>query len=303
MIMQTTTETFGKNIEVKTYFKPGKYIDDLQMQSLYRDILRINQLKESPLQHKLIAASTPLDEVKEIYSNMLVAVVLVKKEAVGFLLTPILAEAPEPIAHGGLTVIAKNHGSNLLGLMTLCNIKVLHNHYSKLYTSNISSTPSIIEVYTKFMRNVWPEPDANLIKAPSRYKKVFDTLIDKYVMEFFEDPENIIVDRKRFVIRTSSKKMGFNTNLRELSRSSKYKYFSFCFTWLDYEKEEDLVQIGMIDWWIGLKTKLIILFLRYWYFPNLDRRLKLSKNPNPIPMEQSMPKSNNVRNIKHVSQR
>lgn len=301
--MTTTTEKFGENIEIKMFFKPGEYLDDIQMQALYNDLLSINRAKSTPLQHELIKESRPYAEVKEIYSSILVAMVLVKNEAVGFLLTPVLAEKPRAIAHGGLTVIAKNHGSNLLGLLTLCNINTLYDRYSKLYLTNISSTPSIIEVYTKFTRNVWPEPDADLIKSPRGYREVFDTLLNEYVLKFFEDPESIVADRKRFVIRTSSQKMGFNTNMRELSRSVKYKYLSFCFTWLDYDKEEDLVQVGVVDWLIGLKVKAMILYLKYWVFPRKDGAFAQAEPSAPLPAEQTVAESSKVKEVKQANQR
>ncbi|MFK7825252.1 MAG: hypothetical protein AB8G05_13950 [Oligoflexales bacterium] len=71
--MQTSTDKFGKNIVVKTFFKPGEFLDDIQMQALYKDLLRINLSKESPIQHQLITENRPFNEVKEIYSNILVA--------------------------------------------------------------------------------------------------------------------------------------------------------------------------------------------------------------------------------------
>ena len=299
--MQTQSKKFGKTIEVKTFFKPGEYLDDIQMKALYKDLVQINQAKETPLQHKLILENRSIDEIKEIYASILVAIIFVQDEAVGFLLTPILAESPQPIAHGGLTVIAKNCGINLLGLLTLCNANVLYERYSRIYVTNISSTPSIIEASAKFSRKVWPDPDADLIKPPRAYREVFDTLINKYVLKFFEDPETVVADRKRFVIRSNSRKMGFNTNMRELSRSVKYKYLSFCFTWLDYELEEDLVQVGVVDWLVGLRNKAMLFYLKYWFFPMKGRKLVRPSKTIPMPLEQTMSKSKKVESIKQAS--
>lgn len=276
--MNIITERFGKRIRTNHYFNPGQVLNDLELKTMFNQLIEINEKKDQPIKHKLIDKTYSLETIRNIYRNVIVGILFVDDSPVGFLISPILLGLELNIVHAGLTVISKNHGDNLLGLLSLGLARVIAMKFKKAYVTNISSTPSILENFAKFTAKTWPDPDAKLTRAPKNYSKVFDILFDTYIYKYFENPDQVLKDKKRFVIQSSSKKMGFNTNLRQLSRSTNFKYLSFCFTWLDYEKEEDLVQIGVIDFMMGLKIKTIFYFLKFVIFPLAERKSARMEN-------------------------
>jgi hypothetical protein len=179
-----------------------------------------------------------------------------KGEPIGFFYNLVLREIPYPVIHAGLVMITKNSGHDLIGypysFMTYLQFQKFGTHF---YTS-ISSTPSIVGVFSDSFTDVWPSYKANQIKPPSKeYREILDLLDEKYIRKYFGDCGHEI-DKKRFVLKSPSKEMGFETNLKQLSRYHKPEANYFCMYWLDYSKGEDLIQVGRVDLAAILKIKL-----------------------------------------------
>jgi hypothetical protein len=250
------------------YFNPGKHLSDAELGDLHKTILNINDQAKSPLEHKLLDQSADMIELRGRYSSMIVCVIKVDGVDSGFLLSPLLQLGSRWIVHAGLVMINHNKGSNLLALAGTGTAKLAYERLGTYYSTNISSTPSIIENFTIMTAECWPGPQANLIRPPQHYREIAHALVNRYVKKYFPNPEAIQFDEKRFVLRSDSRNMGFSTDFRQVSKSSSFLYLNFCFCWLDYHKEEDLLQVGVID---GKVIKKMMLW-RFLY------ALKLSKS-------------------------
>lgn len=251
------------------YFNPGQYLTDAELLDLHKTILGINEHAKSPIDHKLLDKSPDMAELRERYSSMIVCIIRVEGADSGFLLSPLLQLGTRWIVHAGLVMINQNRGSNLLALAGTATAKLAYNRLGDVYSTNISSTPSIIENFTIMTSACWPGPQANLIRPPQGYREVAFALVNRYVKKYFPNPEAIHFDEKRFVLRSESRNMGFNTDFRQVSKSSSFLYLNFCFCWLDYHKEEDLIQVGMIDRKLIRKINL----WRFLYALKLSRKI------------------------------
>lgn len=237
---------FGED-EFFHYFNPGKHLSEKQLRAMHEAILGINRNARQPIEHKLLEELPSLPALQERYASMIVCLVKVGGRDSGFLLSPIFKAGKKTVIHAGLVIINHNKGSNLLALMGSRTVSLAFEKMGRIYSTNISSTPAIIEAFTMLSTQCWPTPKSNLIRAPHAYTEVAQALVDQYVRNFFPDPESVVFDDRRFVLHSESRKMGFNTEFRQISRSSSFEYLNFCFTWLDYNKEEDLLQVGVID--------------------------------------------------------
>lgn len=229
------------------YFNPGVSLTDDKLRELHQTILNINRNAKVPLNHKLLEEVADIAILRERYSSMIVCLIKVDDIDSGFLISPILQNRNLKLIHAGLVMINHNRGTNLLALAGSGTVSLAYKKLGTIYSTNISSTPAIIEAYSMLTSNCWPTPKANLIRAPQGYLEVAQTLFHDYVKKYFPNPENVTFDPRRFVIHSDSRKMGFNTDFRQISRSSSFEFLNFCFTWIDYDKEEDLLQVGVID--------------------------------------------------------
>lgn len=160
------------------------------------------------------------------------------------------------VVHAGLVMINHNSGSNLIARASTGTAVLAYRKLGFYFSTNISSTPSIVEAFSNITHKAWPSPKMQLIKPPRGYRQVAESLVDNYVRHNFMAGDQVEFDARRFVLRSSSQKMGFHTNIRQISRPTDFQFMNFCFIWLDYEKEEDMVQVGVVDWPTYCKIKL-----------------------------------------------
>jgi hypothetical protein len=151
-------------------------------------------------------------------------------------------------------MIAKNDGVDLMNASYIHLVHMQHRKYGKYFYTNISATPSIVGSFGDMVSNVWPYYRSNLLKPPSKeYLGVLSLLYREYISRYFPD-EGIEIDSKRFVMRSPSKQMGFEQDLRKLSRHYSFQANLFCSYWLDYTKGEDMIQVGRVDFKCLLRT-------------------------------------------------
>jgi hypothetical protein len=176
-----------------------------------------------------------------------------RKEPIGFFYNVILQESGIPVIHAGLVMISKNTGLDLLARPYVYMALLQRKKYGSFYFTNISSTPSIVGTFAELFTEVWPSHKSkSLVKPPhSDYKNVVKLLYNSYILPYFPE-QNLGLDLKRFTITSSSNAMGFDTNLRNLSRHSSLGANIFCNFWIDYTKGEDLIQVG----WVGKRCTL-----------------------------------------------
>ncbi len=208
-------------------------------------LLKVNAIN-TPIYYKLLDPEIPFSEFRERSKHFLIALSHLGGEPASLSVMPILKKGNTTLIHAGLLKIARNTGIDLMTAPFLSSLVLLYEKYGEYYLSNISSTPSIIEVVTKWVPNSWPSPIVNNKAPPRDYVPLLDFLYKEYLTDYWLNPDKIEIDKKRFVIRSTSKEMGYNTNFRELSRAVDFQFNAFCYVWVDYSKEEDIIQIGKV---------------------------------------------------------
>ena len=251
----TYIDRFGPTT-TRHYFNPGCYLDDMSLKQIHQELLRVNDQAKNSVEHKLLQADDNVEQIRAKFSSMVVGILYKDNDVpIGFLISPIIKQDKLTVIHAGLVVIAENNGTNLIALATAGLAKIIFRKYRRAYTTNISATPRIIENFSRFTVKGWPTQEANQIKPPLRvYTKVAHALVNGYVKKYFHNPESVIFDEKRFVLSSDTDEMGFEKNFHKLPRATSHAVNSFVLTWIDTEKGEDILQVGVFNFWVAFKT-------------------------------------------------
>lgn len=235
------------DVEMIHYFMPGRDLDDISLKNLHNSLIRINEESGANVVNKMLDKGLTLENIRAHLKNTVVAIGTVSDMPVGFLISPILSSLNgKSIVHAGLIVISKNPGADFSSLMGYGNYCLAYEELGDFFATNITSTPSIVESFEAMVPGSWPSPDVDLKVAPKLYKEVVKTLKEKYMDHYFPDPNKIEVNYKRFILTSNSQDMGFTTDFHKISRSNNLKFMTFCHTWVNYNKEEDLIQVGEV---------------------------------------------------------
>lgn len=245
-------------IEVHHIYRPGEVLDEVSLKKMHNELVRINEKSGANVANKMLEKTLSLDEIRVHYKNVVLAMLYNNQEPWAFLISPLLSSTTKPILHAGLIIAQSNPGVDLISLLAIGSFQITYKNVGNFYSTNISSTPSIIESMTHLIPDVWPSPDVELKVVPKGYKEVVKILKEDYMDKYFPNPEKLEVNYKRFTLTSNSQEMGFVTDFYKISRSSDFKYLSFCRTWIDYSKEEDIIQVGEINFYKNLRMSFLL---------------------------------------------
>ena len=246
--------------EIEYFMQPGKDLSNQALTELRGDMNSVAALAGKKFNYGIFDANKSEEEHREFLATANICLIKDEGEAIGFFYNIVLREAGVPIIHAGLVVIAKNRGHNLMAHCYTWMAIIQFRKFGFHYYTNISSTPLILGTFADSVANVWPSYKANQHKPPTKeYVKVLDVLDTQYIQKHFK-ADNCVIDRKRFVLQSPSVEMGFETNMKKLSRYSKPEANYFCMFWLDYSKGEDLIQIGVIKLSMILGLLALVMF-------------------------------------------
>jgi hypothetical protein len=233
--------------ELQYWFQPGLWAEEELLEALMLDARAVNRLSGKDLSYGIFDPSHTNLSLKELLSSMNLCIIYEKGEPMGLFYNLVLALTPRVVIHAGLVMIGRNTGVDLIGYPYSYMTILQYQKYGTYVYTNISSTPSIVGVFSDSFSNVWPNYKGNQLKPPHAwYRSVLDILEAGYIRKYFKG-EVIEIDRKRFVMSSHSQKMGFQTSLKKLSRYRKPQVNYFCMYWLDYSAGEDLIQVGLCD--------------------------------------------------------
>ena len=252
---------FGE-YETVHYFRPGKNLDDVSLKRLHTSLVKTNEQSGSNIVNKMLDKTLPLEKIREYLGNTIIGLSLKNNEVYGFLISPILKTEKKLVFHGGLIIIGQNPGVNFVSLLASGNLLMAYEKLGSFYTTNISSTPSIVESFSTLIPGSWPSPDGSQKTPPKGFREVVKILKEEYMDKYFPDSEKLSVDYKRFVLTSNSQEMGFTTDFYKISRADKFKYNLFCHTWINYEKEEDLVQVARMNLLKYIRARFIFYLLK-----------------------------------------
>lgn len=242
--------------DLEYYLQPGKWMTLEEMETLRNQLIAVNVKSGKNLNYGILDVNLSAAERQDFFDSANICLMKEHEEPIGFFFNLVLAETPRPVLHAGLVMVAKNSGHDLIGYPYSFMTYLQYLEFGPHYYTSISSTPSIVGVFSDSFTDVWPSYKANQIKPPSKeYRKILELLEEKYIRKYFKT-EELEVDKKRFVLKSSSKEMGFETNLTKLSRYHKPEANYFCMYWLDYSQGEDLIQVGKVDLTAILKIRL-----------------------------------------------
>lgn len=245
-------------IEVRHLYRPGACLDDLELKRIHNDLVKVNENSGANVVNKMLDKNLNMEGIKKHFSNVILALLSRDGEMWSFVISPLLRSADLPVIHSGLIVALKNPGVDIISLLAMGNLQLGYRNVKSFYTTNISSTPSIIESFVYMVPGAWPNPDMELKVIPEGYKEVVKILKEDYMDQYFPNPEKLIVNYKRFTLTSNSQEMGFVTDFYKISRSNNFKYLSFCRTWIDYSNEEDIIQVGKIDFWKNMRLSFLL---------------------------------------------
>ncbi len=250
------------NIISKHYLNPGKNLSDLELIKLYNSMIQVNTTKNQNVDNLYLKKGHSLSELRVIYNNCIITLLSDQESPFGFLVSPILKTQNGHLLHAGLIIFSRNPGGDFLQLVTLENFTMAYRSYGKILVTNITSTPSIIEVFSNTVNRAWPSPKMNTKICPKEYRNAIVNLKEQYMDRYFPEDSKVEINSKRFTMTSNSNDMGFSTNYYELSRATKYIYQSFCKTWINYDKSEDVIQVGEINLFTYINQILKLIFLK-----------------------------------------
>ncbi len=259
--MKAVTKKFHE-YQFEYHIQPGKWMSEQNQNQLKEQLMQVNSSSGKNLNYGIFDPSLSADAQREFFTTSNICIIKEKQVPVGFFYNVILSETPVPAIHAGLVMLARNSGHDLLSASYAYMTYLQYRKFGSYFYTNISSTPSIVGVFSDTFSEVWPSYKANQIKPPSKqYLRILEVLEEKYIKKYFQ-ASDLKVDKKRFVLKSDSQSMGFETDLKKLSRYSKPESNYFCMYWLDYSKGEDLIQVGKVRWGSVLKLNLFVAYQR-----------------------------------------
>lgn len=227
------------------YYRPGLWASSEEIENIEKRINIVNKESNKNFSYGIFDPKNK----KDFYDNSMICILEFDGHPAGFFYNVIIDFIEDKkIVHQGLVLISKNMGQNLLYYPYVKSNLLIKEQIGDFYITSISSVPSIIgEIYNIF-DNVWPSPYTDLIKPNDvYYTKAAETVFFNYVKKFFPFSEEIFFNKRRFVIESKAKEMGFERDVRSLSRDSRLEVNLFCQFWIDYSKNEDIIQVGLFN--------------------------------------------------------
>lgn len=279
-----------KGFKVLCFVCPGKTLSNEQLSKFHGDLVFINESSNANIDNKMLNKKLNLIDIKNYFQNVIVSIFYMNETPCAFSLSPFLSRDNLKVFHIGLTIVAKNPGLNLGGFLGVVNAKAAYENFGRVYLTNISSTPSLIESFSNALGNAYPSPNCSLKSRPKHYRNVVKILKEEYMDKCFPDQSKLQIDYKRFVLISNSSEMGFKTSFHDTSFADSMEFNNFCKTWINYEREEDLIQVGELRRWQYLKMSIGLYLMKFMARRKLQKYLKSQVLPERE-IEEKWPKA------------
>lgn len=238
-----------QNYKITYYLFPGINEPPSELRKIHKKLLFMNKESGKNFKYGIFDPKTSFKEKVNFYKKIIVAIYETPQgELAGFFYNFHIEENNKDLLHQGLVVIYKNSGLDLLMAPYLYSNILFYDYLKKdYYVSNISAVPSIIGIVSEIFDNVWPSFYSKDQRFPPNedYKFFANKLYESYVQTYF--PDGTVFDKKRFVLKSPLKEMGFGLEIRDLPRHKDINHIIFSFYWIDLNKGEDIVQIGVMS--------------------------------------------------------
>lgn len=160
---------------------------------------------------------------------------------------------PEPteVLHLGLVMVDPGERSKHLSWVLYgltCFLLFFRKQFRPLWISNVTQVPAVVGMVTEMFSDVWPTPKANTARRTLTHLLLARRIMENHRAVFGVGPEAGF-DEDRFVI-TNAYTGGSDDLKKTFAVAAKHRdadYNAFCETRLDYDRGDDLIQLGRID--------------------------------------------------------
>ncbi len=249
--MDVTVNT-GSDFQTRIIEKPGLWMTDKELAKLSGDLRGIaNQtLADGELSYGVFAENS-----HELNHTI---ITLVKRKSdnrpVAFnalvIFDLLLAEKPTTVLHLGLAMVSPDERSRglswiLYGLT--CMLWFVRNQFRPVWISNVTQVPSVFGLVSQTFSEVFPTPEK------SGHRTLKHLLIARLIMaghrQNFGVGDDAEFDEDRFIITNAY--TGGSDHLKktyeEAPKHRETKFNDFCNQHLNYDRGDDVLQIGKID--------------------------------------------------------
>lgn len=234
--------------------RPGLWMDETELANLTRDLRAIvDTLGIGGLYYGVAEGK------KETFDNAVITLVYdgPTKRPVAFnaltLMNCTLRGENVTVVHLGLIVIDPNYRAKglswiLYGLTTF--LLFMKNRFRPVWISNVTQVPAIIGMVAEGFSNVFPNPSIGSVRRSYDHLVLAREILSKYRAVFGVGAEAKF-DEERFVIEDAY--TGGSDNLKKtFDQAPKHRnqiYNEFANSRLDYDRGDDILQIGYMDVW------------------------------------------------------
>lgn len=240
----------GRDRVVRIMERPGRWMSDEQLAALSNDLKQVaaKTLDEGSLTYGVFVGD------RDRMRDTIVTLVTTRDGtpiAFNALAIMTLNTQPEPtdVLHLGLVMVDPDQRSEglswvLYGLT--CFLLFTRNQCRPLWISNVTQVPSVVGMVSEVFSDIWPRPAANR-------RTLTHVLLARRIMEghrhVFGVGQDAHFDEERFVIANAY--TGGSDNLKknwdDAPKHRDEMYNVFCADELDYERGDDVLQLGRMD--------------------------------------------------------
>ena len=240
----------GRDRIVRIMERPGRWMDEAGLQALTGDLRTIaaKTLDEGSLTYGVFS-----EDHARLRDTIITLVTLRDGTPIAFnaLAVMTLDTRPDPVdvLHLGLVMVDPDQRSGglswvLYGLT--CFMLFVRNQFRPLWISNVTQVPSVVGMVSEMFSDTWPKPDADrrTLNHVLMARRIMAS--HRHVFGVGKDAE---FDETRFVI-TNAYTGGSDDLKKTWEQAPKHRdaeYNDFCAAQLDYERGDDVLQLGRMD--------------------------------------------------------
>ncbi|MET1411250.1 hypothetical protein ABVF61_03225 [Roseibium sp. HPY-6] len=232
--------------------RPGRWMDTVRLKRLQSDLVSVAtaSLESGALEYGVLSGE------RERLENAIITLVRRSKDQkpIAFNALSLMdvqqSRARTRVIHLGLVMVdpsERQKGLSWILYGLTCLLLFLRGGLRPLYVSNVTQVPAVVGMVTETFSEICPTPEE---PEPRDFRKV---LIAREIMQthrgVFGVGADAEFDEKRFLIKNAY--TGGSDDLKksvdEASKHRDEKYNAWCMRELNYDRGDDVLQIGLID--------------------------------------------------------
>ncbi len=240
----------GKDLRVQIIERPGLWMSPDQLRGLSE---QLKTIAEKTLPREGLTYGVFSADAGRMSESIITLVTNADGKPIAFNALAIMQLNLEPrpvqVLHLGLVMVdpderSKNLSWVLYGLT--CFLIFLRRQFRPIWVSNVTQVPAIVGMVSTLFSNVWPQPGKGR-------RTLNHLLIGRRIMEnhrhVFGVGEDASFEEDRFVITNAytGGSDGLKKTFEEAQHHRDQQFNDFCEAELDYERGDDVIQLGLMD--------------------------------------------------------